>query len=166
VLKPKNLPLFPNLFNFNTKIKFIFQQYIIAFRGASHVVLHVPQPLHSEIFGRTLWCASSVACVRALPPTLRRFSSSTWCAPASSLSLSPNFSVLSFPRVARHYSTSLPSGLNLQLLLIIIGFSYCVKFRECLCDKRWKIILWFCRQKIISVLHYIHWTEWKNDNGN
>jgi disease resistance protein RPM1 len=26
VLKPKSLPLFPNLFNFNTKIKFIFQQ--------------------------------------------------------------------------------------------------------------------------------------------
>jgi hypothetical protein len=27
VLKPKSLPLFPNLFNLNTKIKFIFQQF-------------------------------------------------------------------------------------------------------------------------------------------
>jgi hypothetical protein len=35
VLKPKSIPLFSNLFNFNTKIKFIFQQEVAGEEGGT-----------------------------------------------------------------------------------------------------------------------------------
>jgi hypothetical protein len=38
VLKPKSLPLFPNLFNFNTKIKLIFQQIS---RGRWKIIMEI-----------------------------------------------------------------------------------------------------------------------------